>query len=144
MICSIVVFKVACYATQHPASLVPRSVGPSVGPSVTLYFFGFLQFLVADKRLYTLPCRSVRPSLSPSIHWSHFQIPSSFRPTAPAKPSATGLPCIRPFWPHCSCSNDLVTSITAPAHPHATGAPWRLSNFCVTDQRTCLLLVLLR
>ena len=24
------------------------------------------------------------------------------------------------FWPHCSCPNDLVTSITAPAHPHAT------------------------
>ena len=27
----------------------------------------------------------------------------------------------RGFWPHCSCPNDLVTSITAPAHPHATG-----------------------
>ena len=25
------------------------------------------------------------------------------------------------FWPHCSCPNDLVTSISAPAHPHATG-----------------------
>ena len=23
--------------------------------------------------------------------------------------------------PHCSCPNDLVTSILAPAHPHATG-----------------------
>ena len=25
------------------------------------------------------------------------------------------------FWPHCSCPNDGVTSIMAPAHPHATG-----------------------
>ena len=25
------------------------------------------------------------------------------------------------FWPHYSSQNDLVTSITAPAHPHATG-----------------------
>ena len=25
------------------------------------------------------------------------------------------------FWHHCSCPNDLVTSIMAPAHPHATG-----------------------
>ena len=25
------------------------------------------------------------------------------------------------FWLQCSCPNDLVTSITAPAHPHATG-----------------------
>ena len=24
------------------------------------------------------------------------------------------------FWPHCSCPNDGVTSIMAPAHPHAT------------------------
>ena len=24
------------------------------------------------------------------------------------------------FWPHCSCPNNLVTSIMAPAHPHAT------------------------
>ena len=25
------------------------------------------------------------------------------------------------LWPHCSCSNDGVISIIAPAHPHATG-----------------------
>ena len=25
------------------------------------------------------------------------------------------------IWHHCSCPNDEVTSITAPAHPHATG-----------------------
>ena len=25
------------------------------------------------------------------------------------------------FWPYCSCPNDLVTSIMAPAHPHKTG-----------------------
>ena len=34
-------FLVACYATLHPALSVRRSLGPSVGPSVTLYFFGF-------------------------------------------------------------------------------------------------------
>ena len=48
----------------------PRFVGPSVGPSVTLYFFWVFDFF---------------------------------------------------FLLHCSCSNDLVTSITAPAQPRATG-----------------------
>ena len=33
-------FLVACYATLHPALSVRPSVGPSVRPSVTLYFFG--------------------------------------------------------------------------------------------------------
>ena len=49
-------------------------------------------FLVADTRLYTLPCRSV----GTSVRWSHFLIASGFHITAPAQPSATGLPCIRP------------------------------------------------
>ena len=41
------------------------------------------------------------------------------------------------LWPHCSCSNDLVTSIMTPAHPHTTGVavypalfPFSVS-FCV-------------
>ena len=50
-----------------------------------------LCFLVADTRLYTLPCRSVGPSV-PWLFW----IPSGFCTTAPAQPSATGLPYIRP------------------------------------------------
>ena len=57
-----------------------QSVGPSVGPSVTLYFFGFLRFLVADTRLPLAVSvgrsvsRSVRPSVHPSIrHISKFQ-----------------------------------------------------------------------
>ena len=54
-------------------------------------------FLVADTRLYTLPCRSVRPYVRTSVRRSHFWIPSGFCITAPAQPSATGLPCIR----HC-------------------------------------------
>ena len=39
--------------------------------------------------------RSVGWSVDRSVGLSHFWIPSGFR-TAPAKPSATGLPCIRP------------------------------------------------
>ena len=35
-------------------------------------------------------------SVGPSVGQSHFWIPSGFRITAPAQPSATGLPCIRP------------------------------------------------
>ena len=46
----------------------------------------------ADTRLYSSPHRSVRPSASPS----HFCIASGFCRTAPAQPSATRLPCIRP------------------------------------------------
>ena len=58
-------------------------------------FFVF-SFLVADTRLYTLRCRSVGPSVGPSVRRSHFWIPSGFRIIAPAQLSATGLPCIRP------------------------------------------------
>ena len=46
--------------------------------------------LVVDTRLYTLPCRSVGKS--------HFWILSGFCITAPAQPSATGLPCIWPCY----------------------------------------------
>ena len=52
------------------------------------------------------PALSVHPSVRPSV-----------------RPSVTlyffGGFC--GFWPYCSCPNDLVTSIMAPAHPHATG-----------------------
>ena len=58
-------------------------------------------FLVADMRLYTLTCRLVGPSGGPSVRPSHFWIPSSFSSTAPAQPSATGLPYIRP-WFYCT------------------------------------------
>ena len=33
------------------------------------------------------------------------------------------------FWCHCSCPNDLVTSITAPTHLHATGVAVYLALF---------------
>ena len=33
------------------------------------------------------------------------------------------------FWPYCSCPNDLVTPIMAPAHPHATGVAVYLALF---------------
>ena len=39
---------------------------------------------------------SIRPSVRPSVGPSHFWIASGFCFTAPAQPSATGLPCIRP------------------------------------------------
>ena len=53
-------------------------------------------FLVADTRLYTLPCWLVGRSIRPSVRLSHFWIPGGFHITAPAQPSATVLPCI---WP---------------------------------------------
>ena len=60
-------------------------------------------FLVADTRLYTLPCRSVGRSIHPSC----FQILSGFRITAPAQPSATGLPCIQPCFLSILLSHSL-------------------------------------
>ena len=76
-------------------------------------------FLVADTQLYKRLCPSVRPSVGRSVGpWTRVEnayfrpcppvrnwywpcirpcwIPSGFR-SAPAKPSATGLPCIRLF-----------------------------------------------
>ena len=55
---------------------------------------------------------------------THFVCPSvrrSFRPLV--RPSVTlNFFCFFcGLWPHCSCPNDGVTSIMAPAHPHATG-----------------------
>ena len=55
--------------------------------------------------------RSVRPSVRPSIGPS---IGSSIRHTLLFY-------FFYGLWPHCSCPNDMVTLITAPAHPHATG-----------------------
>ena len=46
---------------------------------------------------------SVHPTVRPSVRLSHFTL------------GFCG------FWPRCSCPNGLVTSITAPAHRHATG-----------------------
>ena len=63
-----------------------------VSMNIFSLYFDFSDFLVADTRLYTLSCWLV----GRSVHPSHFWIPSGFRITAPAKPSATGLPCIRP------------------------------------------------
>ena len=54
---------------------------------------------------------SVRPSIGPSICRSVYL---SVRHTLLFL-GFCGL------WLHCSCPNDLLTSITAPAHPHATG-----------------------
>ena len=56
---------------------------------ISIFFKG--TFLVADSRLYLAV--SARPPVGLSVH---FWIASVFRITAPAQPSATGLPCIRP------------------------------------------------
>ena len=69
------------------------------------------KFLSRATRLYTplcpSVCRSVGPSVRRSVHRStcHTLFFLFFGG----------------FWYHCSCPNDMVTSITAPAHPHATG-----------------------
>ena len=47
---------------------------------------------VADRRLYTLLCRSLGRSVRPSVTFLN----CSFRITAPAQPSATVVPRIRP------------------------------------------------
>ena len=66
---------------------------PTIGHTIYFHeeikfpYFRLRLFLVADTRLYTLPCRSVRRS--------HFYIASGFCITAPAQLSATVLPCIR-------------------------------------------------
>ena len=59
-----------------------------------LSVFSSIFFLVADTRLYTLPCRSVDRSVRRSRNL--FKLRAVFCITAPAKPSATVLPCIRP------------------------------------------------
>ena len=67
---------------------------PTIGHTIYFHeeikfpYFRLRLFLVADTRLCTLPCRSVRRS--------HFYIASGFCITAPAQLSATVLPCIRP------------------------------------------------
>ena len=64
--------------------------------------------------------RSVRRSVGPSV-----------RPTL----LFLGFCC---FWPHCSCPNDRVTSIMAPAHPHATGvAVYPALFFFILRQSEC-------
>ena len=58
----------------------------------------------------------VSTSIGPSIHWS-------------IHPSHFTFLGFCGFWLHCSCPNDLVTSITAPAYPHATGLAKYLTLF---------------
>ena len=76
-----------------------------------IYYIIYHMLLVADTRLYTLPCRSVGPSVRPSHIW----IASGFCITAHAQPSATVLPCIQPCLPNhgkkklLSVTNPLIT-----------------------------------
>ena len=89
------------------------------GGICVLYFFlniffhpSIIKFLVADTRLYTL----VRCSVGPS----HFWITSGFCTTAPAQPSATGLPCIRPCLVPCRWLNNMLClSVCLANHQYA-------------------------
>ena len=64
------------------------------------------EFLIACyPTLQVQPALLVRPSIHPSVRLSICHTLLFF--------------CFRSFWPHCSCPNDLVISLTAPAHPHA-------------------------
>ena len=65
-------FLVACYATLQPALSVRRSVGPSVRPSITLYFVVFFFFC----------------GLWPHCSCPNDQVTSN---TAPAHPHTTGV-----------------------------------------------------
>ena len=105
-----------------------------------------VHFLVADTRLYTLPCRSVGPSVRPSVTFLNSErfLQYCSCPTVrdwiavyPAlfKSHATRLyTLLHPFvgqsvgpshfyfysfLPYCSCPNGLGTSNTVPAYPHA-------------------------
>ena len=94
-------FLVACYATLQPALSVCQSVHPSIGPSITLYFFlVFAVFGLTAPALvikwHFFSCRhailketlSIRQSVGPSV--CHTLLFFGF----------CGL------WPHCSCPND--------------------------------------
>ena len=67
--------------------------------------------------------RFVGSSVSPSIH------PSVGLSVGPSVHHTSF------FLLHCSCSNDLATSITAPAHPHATGVAVYSALFLVVCTR---------
>jgi len=74
-------------------------------------------------RLYNLLCLSNGWSVIPLVWWLvcwsvHLSICLSH---------FTFLFC--GFWHHCSCPNDLLTSITAPTHLHATGVAVYLALF---------------
>ena len=73
------------------------------------WLFAGIHFLVACYATLH-PALSVRRSVSQSV-----------RPSAHRSVTLYFFLGFCGFWPHCSCSNDLVTSIMAPAHPHATG-----------------------
>ena len=86
-------------ATRLYTSLCP-SIGRLIGRSVTFHFFLCFQSRARDSTTrFVGPSvrRSVRPSVRPSIALYFFW-------------GFCG------FWPYCSCPNDLVYSITAPAH----------------------------
>ena len=69
--------------------------------------FSHLTFLVADTRLYTLPCQLVSWSVGPS----HFWIPSGFCITAPVQPSATGFGLVSCWLKLNVNENDLASAL---------------------------------
>ena len=63
--------------------------------------------------------------VGPSVHWyDGWSVGLFIRPSV-----CHTLLFFCGFWRHCSCPNDLVTSITAPTHLHATGVAVYLALF---------------
>ena len=58
--------------------------------------------------------------------WCHYFV-ACF---ATLHPTLSLRPCFCSLWSHCSCPNDQLTSITAPAHPHATWVAVYPALFC--------------
>ena len=70
-------------------------------------------FLVADTRLYTLPCRSVGPSVRPSVgHISELRAVFAFL-LLPNRPRLD-----------CRVSGLVYVNVDVSAQPSATGLPW--------------------
>ena len=68
----------------------------------------------------------VGPMVGPSVHWyDGWSVGLFIRPSV----CHTLLFFFAVFWRHCSYPNDLVTSITAPTHLHATGVAVYLALF---------------
>ena len=91
-----------------PNGLVTSNIAPAHPHATSVTVYPALFFLVADTRLYTLPCWSVRHKFELNV----------LRINTPAQPSAIGLPCIRP----CSISTtecfwcwELLASVFSPS-----------------------------
>ena len=85
-------------SAYSPQSLLPFSFRPWIRSHCWhkhWLFYGLFLYLYRGHAILHLAV-SVSMSVCRYIRQSHFWISSCFRITAPAQPSTTGLPCIRP------------------------------------------------